>query len=76
MFYPVAVMIVATGILTLMMVYVIPKFQSVFEGLVPGGMMPWFTVFVFHVSDVLKNNIVAAGVVLFEALRQRKAKTK
>ena len=33
MFYPVAVLVVATGILIILMVYVIPKFKEVFAGM-------------------------------------------
>src|SRR4029077_39141 len=33
MFYPVAVMIVAIAILGVLMVYVVPKFKEVFEGM-------------------------------------------
>ena len=33
MFYPVAVMFVAGGVMTLMMLFVIPKFKDVFAGL-------------------------------------------
>ena len=33
MFYPIAVLIVATGILSILMVYVIPKFKEVFAGM-------------------------------------------
>jgi type IV pilus assembly protein PilC len=40
MFYPIAVLIAATGILALLMVFVIPRFQSVFEGLLNGRAMP------------------------------------
>jgi type IV pilus assembly protein PilC len=67
MFYPCAVMIVAVGILTLLMVFVIPKFKDVFSGM--GMTLPWFTRFVMGISDVIKNNIlmtlaVAAGAVV------------
>src|SRR6266481_2353662 len=45
LFYPVAVMIVAVGILILLMVFVVPKFRDVFSG--QGMKLPWFTEFVF-----------------------------
>ena len=44
LFYPVAVMIVAVGILILLMVFVVPKFKEVFAGM--GMKLPGFTLFV------------------------------
>src|ERR1700744_663497 len=59
MFYPVAVMNVAVGILVLLMVFVIPKFKDVFSGM--GFKLPGFTLFVMGVSDLIKNNILATA---------------
>jgi type IV pilus assembly protein PilC len=56
LFYPVAVLIVAIVILTVLMVFVVPKFQEVFAGM--GVKMPWFTLFVLGVSNMIKNNIL------------------
>ena len=64
MFYPIAVLVVATAILAILLVKVIPKFKEVFEGLLEGKQLPAFTRFVMGVSDIVKNNfLVAAGVV-------------
>ena len=69
MFYPIAVLIVAVGIMTLLMTFVVPKFKDVFGGM--GIKLPGFTVFVLAVSDIIKNNIlatmggIAVAVVLF-----------
>ncbi len=41
LFYPIAVLIVATCILTLLLTFVIPRFKDVFKGM--GVEMPWFT---------------------------------
>jgi type IV pilus assembly protein PilC len=67
MFYPVSVMIVATGIMALMLLYVVPKFRAVFDGLLSGKSMPAFTLFVLQISDAVRHNfptLVAAGVVM------------
>ncbi|MDE3099761.1 MAG: type II secretion system F family protein [Verrucomicrobiota bacterium] len=62
LFYPVAVSIVAIGILILLMVFIVPRFQSVFSGM--ELKMPWFTTFVLSVSMIMKNHILEAlGVV-------------
>jgi len=62
LFYPVAVLIVAVGIMILLMGYVVPQFKGVFAGM--NIEMPWFTTFVMNISDLVVNNIVAtAGAV-------------
>ena len=58
MFYPVAVLVVAVGILMLLMTMVVPKFKEVFAGMLEGQSMPGFTLFVLAVSDMIKNNIL------------------
>ncbi len=69
MFYPVAVLIVAVGIMILLMTFVVPKFKDVFAGM--NITMPKFTLFVLKVSEIIKDNIlltlgaVAVVVVLF-----------
>ena len=60
MFYPAAVMVVATGIVILLMVYVVQKFQEVFVGLLDNAKMPAFTLFVLGLSTAIKNHIVVA----------------
>src|SRR5438093_6046226 len=52
MFYPVAVMIVATGILIILMVKVLPSFKSVFEGMFEGRALPAFTRLVLGISEI------------------------
>lgn len=51
MFYPMAVLVVATGILALLILYVIPAFREVFSGM--GFKMPAFTMFVLVGSIVI-----------------------
>jgi type IV pilus assembly protein PilC len=69
MFYPIAVLIVAVGIMILLMTMVVPKFEEVFAGM--GIKLPGFTVFVLAVSKLIKTNIlgtmgvIAVVVVLF-----------
>jgi type IV pilus assembly protein PilC len=69
LFYPIAVLVVAVGILALLLVMVIPKFKEVFAGM--GVKLPPFTVFVLSISDAVRFHIlptlggVAVVVVLF-----------
>jgi type IV pilus assembly protein PilC len=68
MFYPSAVMTVAMGILALLMIYVVPKFKAVFDGLMNGKPLPPFSTFVFGLSESIKNHsLVALGILLFGA---------
>src|SRR5437899_3533902 len=58
MFYPVAVLIVATAILIILMVKVVPSFKSVFEGMLEGSQLPAFTRLVLGISEMVKDHIV------------------
>ena len=58
MFYPVAVLVVAVVILTVLMIFVVPKFEEIFAGM--GIEMPPFTVFVLSVSRIMKNHAIVA----------------
>jgi type IV pilus assembly protein PilC len=65
MFYPCAVLVVATAILMILMVKVIPSFKSVFEGMLEGSQLPAFTRLVLGISDMVKDHIVwTMGIVL------------
>ncbi|HEX9047902.1 MAG TPA: type II secretion system F family protein [Verrucomicrobiae bacterium] len=62
LFYPIAVLIVAVGIMILLMTFVVPKFKDVFGGM--GITLPGFTVFVLTVSDIIRHNILGSmGVI-------------
>ncbi len=69
LFYPIAVLVVAVGILGLLLVFVIPRFKDVFSGM--GVKLPGFTVFVLAISDAVRLHIlptmgaVTVVVVLF-----------
>src|SRR5262249_25429434 len=55
MFYPAAVMTVAVVILGVLMVFVVPKFQTIFSDLLSGEKMPGFTTFVLNISNTIKD---------------------
>ena len=66
MFYPCAVLVVATAIMGVLMVMVIPKFKEIFEGTLGGGRkLPAFTDFVLGISTAIKDHI---GRTLLEIL--------
>jgi len=58
LFYPLAVLFVAAGIVALLMVFVLPKFKLVFDGLLNGAPLPAFTRFVFGLSEIVKNHFL------------------
>src|SRR2546423_5185807 len=65
MFYPVAVLIVATGILIILMVKVVPSFEQVFIGMAEGAQLPAFTRLVLGISRMIKDNILMTlGIVV------------
>jgi type IV pilus assembly protein PilC len=68
MIYPAAVMLVAAAIIVLLLVYVIPRFQSVFEGLLNGKQMPAFTMAVLSLSQLVKNHFAGVGLALLAAV--------
>src|ERR1051325_5252260 len=55
MFYPAVVITVATVILGVLMVFVVPKFQAIFSDLLGGEDMPGFTMFVLKISNTIKD---------------------
>jgi len=62
--YPCAVLVVAFAIMALLMVFVVPRFKGVFDGLLGGVAMPAFTLFVFKLSEVFKNHALFTGGVI------------
>src|SRR6185436_10017430 len=57
MFYPCAVLTIAVAIMAVLMVYVIPKFELVFAGLLNGASMPAFTMFVLGISRFITGHL-------------------
>jgi type IV pilus assembly protein PilC len=59
MFYPCAVLVVATAIMGVLMVLVIPKFKEIFEGALGNGSgLPPFTNFVMGISSAIKDHFI------------------
>src|SRR6266545_6746974 len=58
MFYPVAVLVVATAIMGVLMVKVVPSFKQVFEGMLEGAQLPAFTRLVLGISEAIKDHII------------------
>ena len=64
LFYPVAVLTVAVGIVALLMIVVVPKFEAIFKDMLGDEGLPDFTLLVLNISRFIQNNFLAtAGIV-------------
>jgi type IV pilus assembly protein PilC len=66
MVYPVVVLLMAVGIVTFLMIVIIPKFEAIFNDLLEGAALPPLTQFVMNLSDLLtrRSPYVIAGIVV------------
>jgi len=62
LFYPAAVMAVALIVTTILLIFVIPQFESLFKGF--GADLPAFTQFVINMSRGLQNNGIFIALVI------------
>ena len=82
MVYPAIISCVAGGIMMVLMVFVVPKFQEVFFTMLKGKPLPWLTSVVVAVADAIRHNIlmvlagVAALTVAFWLFKKSKFGTK
>ncbi len=58
MTYPLIVSLVAIGIVAVLMAFVVPKFESIYSGLLKGQALPGLTQLVLGVSNFIKNHAV------------------
>jgi type IV pilus assembly protein PilC len=79
MVYPSVVIIVALGIVTFLMIFIVPKFQEIFKDLLEGKGLPGLTLFVMGVSNIVKNQalfVVIGIAVLVVAVKMIGKTTK
>ena len=67
MFYPVAILVVAVTILTVLMVFVVPKFKLIFADMLEGKPLPDFTNFVLGISELMASHFIESCLVLVGA---------
>ncbi|HOK76801.1 MAG TPA: type II secretion system F family protein, partial [Verrucomicrobiota bacterium] len=58
LFYPVAVLTVATVILGVLMVFVVPRFQAIFSDMLEGAALPGFTRVVLDIANAIKSRTI------------------
>ncbi len=74
--YPVIVLVISIAVITLLLVYVIPVFKKMFEGM--GGQLPGPTQFLISISDYAVSYFpyIIGGVVLFIFVFRRYYRTE
>ena len=65
MIYPIVIVCVAAMIVSVIMVFVIPRFQDIFAGLLKGKPLPPLTQGLINVSNFIKDHFLLAGGGLF-----------
>jgi len=65
MVYPVIVLVIAGGITSGLMIFIVPKFQKIFTELLEGAALPALTQFVMKCSDIMQNNMLMVIAVMF-----------
>lgn len=60
MIYPIIIVCVALAIVSVLMVFVVPKFEEIFSGLLKGQSLPMLTQLLLNVSNFMKDHYVVA----------------
>jgi type IV pilus assembly protein PilC len=66
MIYPLVVLVIAGAILSFLLIFIVPKFQQIFQDALPGQPLPSVTLFVIACSDLLVTRwyFVLGGIAL------------
>ncbi len=67
MFYPIVVMFIAVAIMVFLMVFIVPKFEEIFDDMLQGQPLPALTTFVIETSRFIQNQFpfIIGGIALF-----------
>ena len=80
MVYPIIVMFIAAGIMVFLMMVIVPRFESIFDDMIPGGKskLPGLTKFVIGFSRTMMDNLwyIIGTIVAFIAAWRFMAATK
>ncbi|MFI3290459.1 MAG: type II secretion system F family protein [Opitutales bacterium] len=64
MVYPIIILLVAVVIVAVLMVFVVPQFQQIFNDMLNGAAMPGLTQMIINISDFMKDHIfVTLGII-------------
>ena len=64
MVYPISVLCIAGGITAGLMIFIVPKFQKMFEEMLPGESLPMLTEFVMKTSEFMAKKAHIAAIAL------------
>jgi type IV pilus assembly protein PilC len=65
MVYPLIVLVLAFAIMTFLLIYIVPKFETIFHDMLGDKPLPTITLFVIGVSNFMKNHgLVLLGVII------------
>jgi type IV pilus assembly protein PilC len=69
MVYPIIVMVLALTIMSFLLVFIVPRFQVIFNEMLGGKPLPTVTLFVLGVSDYMKHNwgmlaVIVVGLIV------------
>jgi len=76
--YPIVVLVVAGGVTSGLMIFIVPNFTKIFDDLLAGEPLPMITQWVINASEVMKNQALycIAGIVAFIIALKLIGKTK
>lgn len=77
MFYPIIVLVIAVAIMAFLLVYIVPKFEQIFQDMLGGKPLPMLTEFVIGTSRFFQNQwyLIIGGAVLLVVVYTLAAKT-
>lgn len=64
--YPSVVLVISIAVLTFLLIFIIPKFQSIFDQL--GSNLPGITLFLINMSTFLQNNVIKIVLAIFACI--------
>ena len=70
--YPIVVLVVAGGVTSGLMIFIVPNFTKIFDDLLQGEPLPMITQWVINASEIMKNQalyVIAGIVVLIIAIK-------
>ncbi len=76
--YPIVVLVVAGGVTSGLMIFIVPNFTKIFDDLLQGEPLPMITQWVINTSEVMKNQALycIGGIVVFIVALKMIGKTK
>ena len=76
--YPIVVLVVAGGVTSGLMIFIVPNFTKIFDDLLQGEPLPMITQWVINTSEVMKNQALycIGGIVAFIFIIKMIGKTK